>query len=346
MIAALAKADFVDHEAPQAEWRLVHRVADAAMGRVAAVVARALEAAVVTQRVAERLRQDPDGAVAGVALEPMAAALMQLVWPPLEAVYRRAGDIVTRNLGRHPMQKARLGTKTRPRLGFGFDITNPSAQEWAEQQSARLVRDVTDETRDAIRGIVGDAFRNQLPPVKLAAQLRQVIGLNRRQMDALSRKRDRWVADGLPPTQIQRLVQREHQTALRYRSMNIARTEVMNASNSGQLEAWRQARSAGLLSPKLVKQFVVTPDDRLCPVCAPLDGEQRELDRAFSFGGQNPPVHPSCRCAVGMALPKTRELTDADILSRGAADYPIANTSGTDTLARHTGPDGLTPERR
>jgi very-short-patch-repair endonuclease len=41
-----------------------------------------------------------------------------------------------------------------------------------------------------------------------------------------------------------------------------------------------------------------------CPICEPLDGEHRKLDEAFSFGGMNPPVHPSCRCAVGLVTPR------------------------------------------
>ena len=117
---------------------------------------------------------------------------------------------------------------------------------------------------------------------------------------SVERLRGELIDAGVASNVIERRIEFEASKKLRERALNIARTETMASSNAGQLGVWRQGRSEGLIAPELVKEWIVTPDDRLCELCEALEGEQREVDEAFSFGGMNPPLHPSCRCAVGL----------------------------------------------
>lgn len=67
----------------------------------------------------------------------------------------------------------------------------------------------------------------------------------------------------------------------------IARTEILRASNLGAMAIYEANRD--VLSGW---EFVTARDDRVCPVCAPLDGTQ------YQFGeGEIPPLHPRCRCS-------------------------------------------------
>jgi SPP1 gp7 family putative phage head morphogenesis protein len=89
------------------------------------------------------------------------------------------------------------------------------------------------------------------------------------------------------------------------RAETIARTEVQRASNQGQIEAWDQATDEGLLTGTETKEWIVTPDDRLCPICEPLDGQNVPMDGTFDADGaqvDGPPAHPNCRCTLGISL--------------------------------------------
>jgi len=50
---------------------------------------------------------------------------------------------------------------------------------------------------------------------------------------------------------------------------------------------------------------MVAWDDRLCPICAPLDGLTAGLEESFEGGFMRPPdPHPNCRCSVGLSFTK------------------------------------------
>jgi SPP1 gp7 family putative phage head morphogenesis protein len=89
------------------------------------------------------------------------------------------------------------------------------------------------------------------------------------------------------------------------RAETIARTETMRAANEGQIEAWQQAAETGLLTGNESTEWITTPDDRLCPICEPLDGQTTALGGTFEVDGDrvsSPPAHPRCRCTVGLAV--------------------------------------------
>lgn len=149
---------------------------------------------------------------------------------------------------------------------FTFDETNPAALSWAKQHAADLVAGISEATRDEIRSLIEDVFDDVAPAEDLSARIADTIG-----DDA--------------------------------RAETIARTETMRASNEGVQESWDQAVEEGLLTGKEQQVWIVTPDDRLCPICEPLDGVTAPLDGEFESDGETfngPPAHPNCRCTVGL----------------------------------------------
>ena len=305
--AVVQKAQFVDRLAPQAEWRLVHRIADTAMPSVT----RALHAAfwgpedeTTWGRVIDALQMSDAGwATYKVNMDALAERLQQKVWPLIVAVYARTNGMTARIL---PQREALMKRATKRLImlrSTSAPLTNSYAQAWAAQNGARFVRDLTIETREAVRTFIEGALGQGIPPRRLAQQLREVVGLTTQQMGTLNRQRDRWIADGLSVDAVQRRIEFAYAKALRQRIETIVRTEALRASNAGQVDAWREARGDGLLDASLVKEWIVTPDDRLCPLCEPLDGEQVAIDAQFPGGVTEPPLHPNCRCAVGLERP-------------------------------------------
>lgn len=150
---------------------------------------------------------------------------------------------------------------------FKFDVTNEAAVEWIKKHAAETIDEMDEATREDIRDLVADAFEEQFDVDDLADKIADIIG-----DDA--------------------------------RAEVIARTETMRASNEGQIQLWDQATEAGLLTGDEKKEWIVTPDDRLCPICEPLDGVQVERDGSFDTDAgrvDNPPAHPRCRCTIGLA---------------------------------------------
>ncbi len=218
-------------------------------------------------------------------------------------------------------------------LAMRFDMVNPGTVQAVRNYGFNLIRQVTNDTRDGIRAVVGNAMEFGGHPTEQARQIRSLIGLtdsqagavaNFRRMleegdrDALTRAlRDRRF-DGtldqalgfnpektLTPEQIDRMVGKYGDRMLALRANTIARTETVNAARLGTQAAWVQAAEAGLLTHSKVRQgWLVTPDDRLCVLCMEVPGMNPD---GVPLGGQfqtpigpvdGPTLHPNCRCVV------------------------------------------------
>jgi len=149
-----------------------------------------------------------------------------------------------------------------------FDRSNPEAVKWAHDHAAETISGISKTTREDIRDLVADAMDGEYDVGELANEIASLLGDDTR-------------ADV------------------------IARTESMRAANEGQQQLWAQAEEAGLLTGNEKQEWIVTPDDKLCPICEPLDGEQVGLDESFDVDGEEidgPPAHPNCRCVVALAI--------------------------------------------
>lgn len=151
---------------------------------------------------------------------------------------------------------------------FAFDKSNPKAVQWVEEHATETIDDLSATTREDIKNLIEQSMQGNFDVDTLADDIAELIG---------------------DPE----------------RAELIARTETMQASNEGQQEAWDQAVEDGLLTGNEEQEWIVTPDDRLCPECEPFDGVTAELGGTFEAGGEEsdgPPLHPRCRCTLGLKL--------------------------------------------
>lgn len=182
-----------------------------------------------------------------------------------------------------------------------FEVVNPFAVNAARSQSAQLVTRVSAEARLAIRSIVRAAIESGIPARDAGRLIRTVVGLNEGQALAVINFRQRLEKAGAAPDRVAAMADKYAARLLRQRAEMIARTELMDALNAGQQAAWARAQAKGLLPPLAQQEWLVTPDDRLCPVCQQMSGVRTLISRPFPtpLGPKSgPPLHPHCRCTV------------------------------------------------
>lgn len=158
-------------------------------------------------------------------------------------------------------------------VAFKFDAKNPAAQKVAKKQAAKLVTNVTLETKQAIRSVIVRSIREGIPPYDAARMIRSMVGMNEPQGMAAMNYRARLIDSGLPIERVNVLSDRYVKKKIRERGKTIARTELITSLNRGQQESWKQAQKKKFLSPIATKEVIVTPDEILakCPVCSPFE---------------------------------------------------------------------------
>ena len=169
----------------------------------------------------------------------------------------------------------------------------------ARQQTGRLIRGLGDGQKSAFRRILARRVRQAhlgrgtgLEVDSIARDvLRLGTGLDRQRAGMLARRIGTGSAKAL---------RRYRDRLLVDRARTIARTESLRAANWGELEYWKRAKRAGAIDPRLVKRWILTPDERLCRLCASLDGVVTEIDEPWPWGGFAPPRHPRCRCTQAL----------------------------------------------
>lgn len=204
--------------------------------------------------------------------------------------YGLAGKIGANDLGR-------IGITT------AFDLKNPAAIAWAKTNSSKLIVEISDSTRAGIRSVIGSAHDLGIAPRPTARVIREMVGLTEKQSAAVFNYREKLIGEERKAEQVERMTAKYNAKLLKYRSENIARTEIMQASNEGLVESWRQAVGAGLLDAKNTNvEWLAGFDDRVCPICAPLNGTVFSYADIESGKASSPPIHPSCRCTLGISF--------------------------------------------
>jgi len=266
------------------EWKLLHRVADSKLNRTKKaflMAVAATQAEVVVSRMAEALENND-----------LASVENMIDWAVFGA---GLGIVVGKATAR------RLGEKLKAELRF--DLLNPRAVEFINQHTGELITQVTEESRQAIRAIVRQAFEEGGHPYEQAKKIRQHIGLTERQSRAVENFRRRLIEDGISRAEADKRAEAYAERLLRDRAETIARTETLTASNAGQHLAWLDAKDKGLLPANFMKEYITTPDDRRCPQCLSIDGQRKSINASFDtpYGPKmHPPIHVNCRCACGL----------------------------------------------
>ena len=202
---------------------------------------------------------------------------------------------------------AQIGGLT-PGLTIAFNLTNPAAVKWAKANAARLIKDISSETAEAIRKAIVQSMRGDLTVQEVAKFVRSRVGLTVKMNEAVQAFYERALESGYTRADALDEMYVYTEKLIRHRSEVIARTEVLRAENAGQGLLWEQSKAAGGLRG-LVKMWLATPDEITCAICGDgTDGLNRQLAEIgeswhSEVSGEDydrPPAHPQCRCSAGL----------------------------------------------
>lgn len=221
-------------------------------------------------------------------------------------------------------------------IQVSFDAVNTYAVAAMQRNRLDLVREFTAQQRAATREALLDGIRRGINPREQARAFRDSIGLTQRQQRAVANYRrlleqnssealtrrlrdarfDRTLSAAirndqpLSRQQIDRMVARYGERALKHRSETIARTEALRAVHEGAEENLRQALSNGVLKAEDLKRIWNTAkDERVRKSHAFMHRQERAVGEPFTSGSGASLRYPGdseapaeevigCRCVV------------------------------------------------
>lgn len=185
-------------------------------------------------------------------------------------------------------------------ISFRFDSQAEAAVKAAEEMAGKMITEITNETEANIRNLIAEAIRSGIPPYDAARTIVPLIGLTSAQGQAVFKYRVELIDNGLAIGKVNEQVDKYADELLVSRGDTIARTEILDALNSGQDEAWQQAQDEGLLTANATKEVIITED--ACEVCVAI-ADEGPVPIGDDFSDDGPPFHPRCRCTVAISTP-------------------------------------------
>lgn len=250
-----------------------------------------IDVAAVAEKLADR---DTEGALALIPVSALTTALDALL-PKLLALTAAARSAIAQPLG------VTLGgdEAVLTRLALPLNELAPHVLDAIHADGAALVREVTEETRAAIRETIARAYVANVAPKRAAAQLVDIVGLTRRQSDAVDSYRAMLTDQGRDLDQVDRMTTRYAKRLRKQRAQMIAWTETNAAVNAGQRATWKDLVHEHLIDASAWQRewLTVLPAPGVCPICAPLDGLTAPIHGVYPDGTDGPPAHPNCRCS-------------------------------------------------
>lgn len=212
------------------------------------------------------------------------------------------------------IEAARLAPKV-SQSGFVFNGLNPNTVRFLNEYNFNLIRNLTNTTREGLRVVFKDAFTMGGHPRTQAKLIREMVGLTELQAASIVRATKLMREKNVNQSVIGKFVAKQTEKKIKQRAINIARSETIRALNTGQQMTWEQLAEQGLINRNTAqRRWIVADDDRLCPICESLDGALVGLDEEFSstvqhsvtrtqtYTAQVPPIHPGCRCSIGLVF--------------------------------------------
>jgi len=286
--------------AARVEHRIADLVAPTLRGAVLTAIGR-LERAMPLTRVAEAVERDrPETVVQTIDWHGIRDGLTEDLLVGYRVGVADAGDASAKLV---PVSRLRKADRLVSEFGFSFSITNPRVTQWLRDVARITAINLSSEAVNTVRSMLLRMFREGVPPVQAARLIRDTVGLHPRYATAVVNFRNDLVARGFTPDYIDKKVATYARRLKQHRAETIARTESIRAAAQGQQEAWDQMVAQGILdSNEARKEWMVAEDERLCEICAPLQGWQVPIDQTFPVQNGIPPAHPNCRCAVRLVF--------------------------------------------
>lgn len=183
-------------------------------------------------------------------------------------------------------------------ISGSFDFMSPRMLAYINMNAGKLVKGMAETSVVSIRRIIFNGVLAGMGSEATGRVLRSVVGILPQHADAVTSYIQGLRESNYSPNQVAHYGEIYANRLRMYRAEMVARTETMTAANAGQQEAWMQMLDAGILQGhRTWKEWMVTEDDRLCPLCAPMDGVRVRINEQFrstkkGFPDGKPTEHP------------------------------------------------------
>jgi len=189
------------------------------------------------------------------------------------------------------------------RKQFDFSPAAQSTMSWIDSASGTLIANFSASQINAVRALLHEQVSQGVAsPYLLAQRIRPIVGLTEKEAGYVRKVMTSLVEEGLPAKIVNGQVERLANTLHRNRAFRIARTELSDAYNFGQLDSVKQAARAGWL-PGVPQKSWIAGGPNPCEVC-----EENEaagpipLEDTFPSGDERPTAHPSCACSCSFEV--------------------------------------------
>lgn len=290
----------------------LHRVADRYVPAVRAVFLTAVERAWAATDP-DQLAREADFAGNGIA------------WNVFDTELERSDDVMrglVRDAARAEIRVLRrkglnvIGKQhTNPpfEIRVLLDLLNPQAILAASRAANLFRQNLSMETQQAIRAVLVRAQQRGLSVVNQDREILELIetvfGLTERQAIAIDNLRAALTEQGVDAARVAERVRQQAERYLRDRALVISRHETMMAASQGQQAIWQEMVNNGVLAPDTEEEWLTAGDERVCPICLPLDGQRVPIGQPFMSSEVGPidsgsQAHVQCRCVRRLVIPE------------------------------------------
>jgi len=199
------------------------------------------------------------------------------------------------------------GVERQANAELRWDASNPRTDKYYAARKKDFMKDLKMSTRQNIQTVVQNANRNGLNSKMVADQIVGSIGLNNRQVIAITNFENGLRKQGLSENDIKAQVEDKNELMLEQRAKMIAVSETRSASSAGQQASWEAAMDAGLIPDDARKEWILGWE-MACPnLCRPMRGLQVGVREAWELpNGEQvmwpSAAHPNCRCMATLVI--------------------------------------------
>jgi len=179
--------------------------------------------------------------------------------------------VVEEVFGRTAMSTAaRLGS----RFGFQFNLFDPGVLGQIDALVADQVL-VGADTQVAIKNVVNRGWVEGITTYNQGRMIRSMVGPVPAHSDAATNYLIGMRDAGVPEETAVRNYELYQNRLTNWRAETISHTENIRAANAGRIATWVQMVTGGFLEPdRMWLKWFTADDDRLCDLCAPMDGQE------------------------------------------------------------------------
>jgi len=180
-------------------------------------------------------------------------------------------------------------------------------------------------SQEAMSAMFNKPFHAERAGLLMTRTFNELKGITQEMDMAISRVLAQGIAEGRNPRELARILNQQislppvkvkligeaRRTASMQRARTLARTEIIRAHHSANVQEYRDAQIEGVR----VKAEWSTAGVGVCPICTSMEGEIFTIDRIETMI----PAHPNCRC---VALPVVKPPGEKEFLLKGPLIKP------------------------